>query len=462
MTDAATASPDLDPLRSQISGKVSGPGDQDWDQARLAWNLAVDQRPVAVVFTTSADDVARTVRFAAEAGIRVTAQGSGHAASSHETLADTVLIKTNEMKGLDIDAENRTARVEAGVLAGDLAAAAGEHGLAPLGGSSPDVGVVGYTLGGGLGWLGRAYGFASNSVRAIEAVTADGRIVTAGADEQPELFWALRGGGGSFAIVTALDVALQPVGELFAGGVMFDVEHAPKVFRAYRDWARQAPAELSSSVRFLTPPPIPDVPEPIRGRPLVTITGAYVGDPADGERLFAPMRELAEPVMDMFGTVPPAALCRINGDPETPVPGIGGRSIVIADLSDEAIDTLVQLCGAGSGSPLLTVDLRHLGGALGQAPEGAGVLGSLEGEFAMAAVGVPMGPVTPEAITAHLDKLHDGLEAFSTGGTYLNFAEVPSDGSTAFGAEAQAELRRVKAQVDPERVIRGGRDIAPG
>ncbi len=156
MTDAATASPDLDPLRSQISGRVSGPGDQDWDEARQAWNLAVDQRPVAVVFATGADDVAATVRFAAEAGVRVTAQGSGHAASSHDTLADTVLIKTNEMNGLEIDAGNRTARVEAGVLAGDLAAQAGEHGLAPLGGSSPDVGVVGYTLGGGLGWLGRA------------------------------------------------------------------------------------------------------------------------------------------------------------------------------------------------------------------------------------------------------------------------------------------------------------------
>ncbi|HYI35831.1 MAG TPA: FAD-binding oxidoreductase [Thermoleophilaceae bacterium] len=462
MTDAATASPDLEPLRSQVSGKVSGPEDRDWDEARQAWNLAVDQRPVAVVFATGADDVAATVRFAAGAGVRVTAQGSGHAASSHDTLADTILIKTNEMTGLEIDAGNRTARVEAGVLAGDLSAQAGEHGLAPLGGSSADVGVVGYTLGGGLGWLGRLYGFASNAVRSVEIVTADGELVRADAGEQPDLFWAVRGGGGSFGIVIALDVNLVPLGELFAGGVMYDVEHAPAVFRAYRDWARQAPAELTSSVRFLTPPPIPDVPEPIRGRPMVVVTGAHAGDPAEGEQLFAPMRELAEPVMDMFGAVPPAALCRINGDPENPVPGIGGRSIVIADLSDEAIDALVALCGAGSGSPLLTVDLRHLGGALAEAPEGAGVLGSLEGEFAIAAVGVPMGPNTPEAITGHLDKLYDGLEPFSTGGTYLNFTEVPSDGSTAFGEDAQAELRRIKAELDPDRVIRGGRDVGPG
>ncbi len=373
-----------------------------------------------------------------------------------------MLIKTSEMNGLEINVENRTARVEAGVLAGDLAAQAGEHGLAPLGGSSPDVGVVGYTLGGGLGWLGRAHGFASNTVRSVEVVTADGRLVRAGADEQLDLFWAVRGGGGSFGIVTALEVSLVPLGELFAGAVMYDVEHAPAVFRAYRDWARQAPAELTSSVRFLTPPPMPFVPEPIRGRPLVVVTGAHAGDPAEGEKLFAPMRELAEPVMDMFGTVPPAALCRINGDPEAPVPGIGGRSIVIADLSDEAIDALVELCGAGSGSPLLTVDLRHLGGALAEAPEGAGVLGSLEGEFAIAAVGVPMVRVHPRRSRPIWTSSTTGWRRSSTGGTYLNFAEVPSDGSTAFGAETQAALRRIKAQVDPDRVIRGGRDVAPG
>ena len=165
-------------------------------------------------------------------------------------------------------------------------------------------------------------------------------------------------------------------------------------------------------MRFLTPPPIPDVPEPIRGRPLVTVTAAHAGDPAEGEQLFAPMRELAEPVMDMFGTVPPAALCRINGDPETPVPGIGGRSIVIADLSDEAIDTLVGAGGSRLGQPAADGGPAPSGrGAGREAPEGAGVLGSLEGEFAIAAVGVPMGAEPPEAITAHLDKLYDGAGA---------------------------------------------------
>lgn len=165
--------------------------------------------------------------------------------------------------------------------------------------------------------------------------------------------------------------------------------------------------------------------------------------------------------MDMLGVVPAAALCRIHGDPEQPVPGVGGKSTVIAELTDDAIDALVAVAGAGSGSPLLAVDLRHLGGALSTAPEGAGVLGSLEGEFAIAAVGVPMGPITPEAIDAHLAKVHTALEPWSTGGSYVNFSEVPSDGSTAFTPEVYAQLRRVKGEVDPHGVIRGGQDIPP-
>ncbi len=459
--NTSTAATNLEPLRSAVSGTVLLPGDEGWDMGRQAWNLAVDQLPAAVVFADDADDVAAAVRFASQAGLRVTGQGTGHAAATHDTLADTVLVKTIRMAAVSVDPEARTARVEAGVLVGDLAASAQEHGLAAVTGSSPDVGVIGFTLGGGLGWLGRSVGFACNGVRAIELVTADGEQVRVHADERPDLFWALRGGGGSFGIVTAIEVDLHPLAELYAGGVMFDVEHAPAVFRAYREWARAQGSEVTSSVRFLTPPPIPEVPEPIRGRPLVAVTAAYAGDTAEGERALAPLRDFAPSVMDMLGVVPAAALCRIHGDPEQPVPGVGGKSTVIAELADETIDALVAVAGADSGSPLLQVDLRHLGGALGTAPSDAGVLGSLEGEFAIAAVGVPMGPITPDAIEAHLEKLHAALEPWSTGGSYLNFSEVPSDGSTHFGADVYAELRRVKADVDPQGTIRGGQDIPP-
>ena len=460
MTATATTT-DFEPLRSAVAGTVLLPGDEGWDLGRQAWNLAVDQHPAAVVFADGTDDVVAAVRFADQAGLRVTAQGTGHAAATHASLADTILLKTIRMAAVGVDASARTARVEAGVLVGDLAASAQEHGLAAVTGSSPDVGVVGFALGGGLGWMGRSVGFACNGIQAIELVTAAGELVRADASAHADLFWALRGGGGSFGIVTAIEVELHPLAELYAGGVMFEVEHAPEVFRSYREWARAQGPEVTSSVRFLTPPPVPEVPEPIRGRPLVAVTAAYAGDPAEGERALAPLRDLAPAVMDMLGVVPAAALCHIHGDPEQPVPGVGGQSTILSELTDEAIDALVEVAGAGSGSPLLQVDLRHLGGALGTAPEGAGVLGALEGEFAIAAVGVPMGPITPEAIEAHLGKVHTALAPWSTGGSYLNFSEVPSDGSTAFVPDLYDRLRVVKATYDPAGVIRGGQDIAP-
>jgi hypothetical protein len=452
---------DFASLDAALTGDVLDPGDEGWDNARLAWNLAVEQRPAAVVFAESAEDVAEATRFAAANGLRVAAQGTGHAAAMHQTLDDTILVKTARMTGVEVDVEGRVARVQAGVMSGDVAAEAGQHDLAPILGSSPDVGVIGFTVGGGLGWMGREYGFACNSVRSAEVVTASGELVRADPSTNPELFWAIRGGGGSFGIVTSLEVALYPLDTVFAGDVMFDVEHAPEVLRTYRDWARSAPREATTSVRFLTPPPLPDVPEPIRGRPLITITGAFSGEWADGEELFKPLRQAAPAVVDMYAPVPAANLCRIHGDPEQPVPGITG-GLMIRELDDEAIDTLVAQAGGGSGSPLLQVDLRHLGGALEQAPEGAGALGSLAGEFALAAVGIPMGPVTPEAVHESLQGLAEALEPWGTGLSYLNFTDSPSDASSAFSEADYARLQAVKADLDPERVIRGGQEIEPG
>jgi len=455
--NASTAATDLQPLRSAVSGTVLLPGDEGWDLGRQAWNLAVDQMPAAVVFADHADDVAAAVRFAAEAGLRVTGQGTGHAAATHETLGDTVLVKTIRMAAVTVDPKARTARVEAGVLAGDLAASAQEHGLAAVTGSSPDVGVIGFALGGGLGWLGRSLGFACNGIRAVELVTADGEQVRVDADQRPDLFWAVRGGGGSFGIVTAIEVELHPLAELYAGGVMFDVEHAPGVFRAYREWARAQGTEVTSSVRFLTPPPIPDVPEPIRGRPLVAVTAAYAGDPAEGERALAPLRDFAPAVMDMLGVVPAAALCRIHGDPEQPVPGLTG-GVMLSELPDEAIDAVLD---AAAGSTLLQVDFRHLGGALAEPDPDGGALAALPGAYALSAVGAVMGPVTVEMVEADLEKVIKALQPWDTGATYSNFNDRPSDGSSSFAVEEYERLRSAKAQADPQRVIRGAQDIQP-
>ncbi|MHB8235375.1 MAG: FAD-binding oxidoreductase, partial [Solirubrobacteraceae bacterium] len=306
-----------------ISGRLARPGDGDWDQARAAWNLASDRQPAAVAFVESAEDVAAVVRFAAKHDLKVTARGTGHGAVAIGSLDDTILIKTERMRGIEIDEQAQSARVEAGVLAVELGAACTAKGLCSMPGSAPDVGVIGYSLGGGLSWLGRRYGFACNRVQAIELVTADGEIRRVDADNDSDLFWALRGGGGCYAIVTALHVALLPIAELFAGIAIFPAELGAGAIRAYRDWTRTAPDEVTSVVRFLRPPPLPDVPEPLRDTPLITIDAAFIGDQAEGEALLAPLREIGEPIMDTFAQVPAEALSKIHMDPEQPVLGLG-------------------------------------------------------------------------------------------------------------------------------------------
>ncbi|HKC21770.1 MAG TPA: FAD-binding oxidoreductase, partial [Gaiellaceae bacterium] len=241
------------------------PHDPSWDEVRLAWNLAADQRPAAVALPESPRDVAAIVRWARERGLRVAPQGTGHNAIPLGSLAHTVLLKTGRMRGLSIDIRRQRARVDAGVLWAEVTDAAAEHGLAGLAGSSPDVGVVGYTLGGGVSWLGRRYGLASNSVTAIEVVNAEGDRIRADADQHADLFWALRGGGGSFGVVTALEFELYPVTHVHAGILFFPLERGAEVLRAWRRWVDQVPDEVTSVGRFLQLPPVPEIPEPLRG-----------------------------------------------------------------------------------------------------------------------------------------------------------------------------------------------------
>jgi FAD binding domain len=436
-----------------IAGRIATPDDSDWDQARLAWNLVADQRPAAVVFAENAEDVAATVGFAAANDLKVAAQGTGHGAAPLAPLDGTILLKTERMRGIEVDPGAGTARVEAGVLSLELAEAAGEHGMCSLPGSSPDVGVTGYTLGGGLSWLGRRYGFACNRVAAIELVTPEGEARTVDADNDPDLFWAMRGGGGGYAVVTALRVNLLPIDEIYAGALVFPAEVGAEAVRAYRDWAAGVPDEVTSVVRFLTPPPIPDVPEPIRGRPLLTIDGACIGSQAEGEAMFAPLREIGEAIMDTFAWMPTAGLCRIHMDPESPVPGIGEGG-TIRDLPDEAIDAFVSVAGPGSGSPLLLSELRHLGGALGRADENGGALSHLDAGFALYSVGMPMTPELGEAIPAHLAKIAETMGPWRADGHYFNFSEDPCDVDAILPPDVCARLAEVKRKWDPEgRVV---------
>jgi hypothetical protein len=440
-----------------IRGRVATSSDSDWDEARQAWNLAADQQPPAVTFVESADDVSKVVRFAADHDLKVTGQGTGHGAVAMGALDDTILIKTERMQAIEV--ADGTARMEAGVLAEQIGGAAHEKGMSFLPGTSPNVGVTGYTLGGGLSWLGRKYGWACNNVISIEVVTADGEARTVDSGSDPDLFWALRGGGGGFAIVTALHVNLFPVSEAYAGALLFAPDVTEAGVRRYRDWTAEVPEEVGSMVRMLNLPPIPDIPEEIRGKKWLAITACCIGDKEAGEKLVAPLREIGEPVMDVFDQIPSPALSRIAMDPEPPVPGLGHHA-TINELPDEALDAFVSTAGPESDSPLLLAELRHLGGALGRAPENAGALDKLDAEYVMLAIGMLMDPALREPIEGQLDRLHDALGPWVADGGYYNYAERPCDVEAILPEETCKRLSEVKRSWDPDNRIVANHSVA--
>jgi FAD/FMN-containing dehydrogenase len=442
-----------------IAGRIATPADSDWDQARAAWNLVADQRPSAVAFVESGEDVVKTVRFAAENGLRVSGQSTGHGAVALGSLEEAILIKTERMRGIEVDAGAQTARAEAGVLSVELTEAAQDHGLSSLPGSSPDVGVAGFHLGGGLSWFGRQYGFACNRVRAIELVTADGETRTVDSENDPDLFWALRGGGGDYAVVVALHIDLVPVADAYAGAFLFPGAVGAEAVRIWRDWAAGVGENVTSVVRFLRPPDIPDVPEPLRNTPLLTIDGACIGGREEGEAAFAPLLEIGEPIMDTFDQAPPAALCRIHMDPEQPVPGLGHHR-VLRELPDEAIEVFASMADADSGTPLLLTEIRHMGGALSRPAENGGALSHLDAQFAMFGIGMPMTPELQEAIETHHDRLHDAMAPWAADGGYFNFAERPCDADAILPADVCARLADVKRQWDPAGRIIGSHAVS--
>jgi FAD/FMN-containing dehydrogenase len=426
------------------------PGESGWDEARATWNLAFDQHPAAVAYVEDADQVVAAVAFARANGLRVCAQGTGHGVGARRPLDGTLLIQTERMNAVDVDPVARVGRFEAGAIWRDAGDAAAAHGLAVPSGSSPDVGIVGYTTGGGYGWLARRYGLACNRVRAIEVVTADGRLRRADADHDADLFWALRGGGNGFGIVTAIEFELIDLPEVFAGSVIYPAdERAAEIFHRYREWAAGVPDEITSIARFLHLPPLPQIPEPLRDRPVITLGACYAGGESDGAELIAPLRELGEPLMDLFQTMSPAQLVDVHMEPDEPVPALVYTASLRA-APPEAIDAFVEAAGPESGSPLVLAELRHAGGALARAPAGAGACPCLEGEFVFLGVGLPASPEMTRPINDHIDAICDALRPWSTERRYFNFADRPTDPEALFDADTLTLLREVKRHYDAD------------
>jgi FAD/FMN-containing dehydrogenase len=438
---------------------VVRPGDPGYDAARSGFNLAVSQLPAAVAFPSGAADVAALVALAREAGLRVAVQGGAHNAGPQGDLRDALLIRTTRMDGVHLDPAARRARVEAGVLWKAVVDAAAPHGLYPLHGSSPDVGVVGYSLGGGLGWLARSHGLQADRVTAVELVDADGELRRVDAEHDPELLWALRGGGGNFGVVTALEFELVALREAYAGWLTWDWTQAERVLRAWAAWTATAPETATTTARILQLPPLPELPEPLRGRRLVVIDGALTGDAAAAAALLAPLRALG-PEIDTFATVPAPALVRLHGDPEEPVPWTSATTM-LRELPDEAIATLVATAGPGSGSALLVAELRHLGGALGRRAPGAGAVSGFDAAYLLYTGGMAPIPEAGAVVREQARALVDALGPWAGGRAYLSFAESTTDPATAFDAAGYARLRAVRARVDPDGLFRANHEVPP-
>jgi FAD/FMN-containing dehydrogenase len=443
--------------RSAASPEIlTFPGDPGWDDARRAWNLAIDQRPAAVATPETVDDVVAAVDHARTVGLRVAVQGTGHGAR-HDLRDGTLLINTSRMTGVEIDADARVARVAAGTIWSDVVDAAVEHGLTALHGSAHDVGVVGYTLGGGVGWLARRHGLSSSSLLSAQVVTADGAIVRADGETNPELFWALKGGGGNFGVVTEVEIALFPVTEVFAGWLVWPMERADEILAAWGEWTRSAPEEVTSIGRLLQLPPIPEVPEPLRGRQVVVVEAAYLGDETSGRELLRPLLEL-EHELDTFGTVPARALTELHQDPPAPVPGVGDGMLLEA-FDAAAAAAIVDAAAMDGTAPLVSVEIRHLDGALGRPDPNGGALSLMVAPYGLYAIGSPMGPVTPAAIDERLGELRAAAAPWLSRSTYFNFADRDVDVADLYPGRAAERLAAIRAQVDPDSLFRSRHTI---
>jgi len=447
----------LDDLRAALTGTLVAPGDPQWDAARLPWNVAVDQRPLAVVQAADAHDVVATVRWAAARGVPVSAQPNGHGAS--RALDGTVLVRTTALDDIWVDAGARVARVGAGVRWGALQAALDGTGLTGLVGSNPDVTVVGYCLGGGLSWFSRAFGTGASALRAVEVVDASGAHRWVGGDDpaDADLLWALRGGGGDFALVTAVELDLFPAPQIYGGLLAFPAEAAPAVFRAFAAVTREAPEELTAWAAVLHLPDAPVVPEPMRGVSLALLLATYLGDPADAERLLAPVRAAGPVLRDTLRPLAPGEVGLLAEEPVDPSPAVlaGTR---LHTFDDAAVDTLLARVGAGSGTPLMQVQVRHTGGALARerVPSAAGAAPEPYLLYGLSVVPVPEAYAP---VSGALDDLFAAMAPWSAGTAPLTFLDRAEPIGRAYPPATVARLRAVKAAVDPAGLVRSNRPV---
>jgi FAD/FMN-containing dehydrogenase len=457
MTDVATFE------LSGFKGQVLRPGEDGYDEARRVFNGMIDRRPAFIGRCADADDVAMLVDLARDNHMPLSVYGGGHGVTGSAVVDAGICCDMRAMKGIRVDPEARTVRAEAGLTWGEFDAATQEHGLAVTGGRVSDTGIAGLTLGSGSGWLERKHGFVCDNMIAAEVVTADGRKVMASDDENPDLFWALRGGGGNFGVVTAFHLRLHPVGPIIlAGMVIWPAPMAGDVVRFYRDFMAGAPDEVGGALAFITAPPAPFVPEPVRGQPVVGAIVTYAGPIEEGEEALRPLRGFGPPGVDIVQPMPYVAAQRMidEGNPK----GMQHywSADFLADLPDEAVDVFVQHA-TRPVSPLSQMLLVPGGGAIARVADDATAFGQRDAPWNVHFLSMWPDPADSESNIAYNRAIAAAMQPWTTGRAYLNFIGDEGLGrvEAAYGPERYARLQALKAKWDPSNLFRHNQNIPP-
>ncbi|MDT4916934.1 MAG: hypothetical protein QOH89_1634 [Pseudonocardiales bacterium] len=442
---------DLDELRAVVTGTVAEPHDPAYAELVTPWNVAVQMQPTAVVAVRSASDVAEAVAFARRNGMTVGVQATGHGAIS--SIAGHLLIVTRELDEVKVHAAERWARVGAGVKWARVIEAAAPHGLAPLNGSSSDVGVVGYTTGGGVGPMARTFGLAADRVGAFEVVTGDGVLRRVTPALHPDLFFALRGGKGVGGIVTAVEFDLLQLPTFYGGALYFDGPAIPAVIDRWRTWSAALPEQATTSFVILQLPDGPEFPPPLAGRMSIGVRFLWVGDAAVGQRLLEPMREIAPMLLDDVAVKPYTAIDSVHADPVDPMPVID-RGMLLTEFSDDTVQRLLALAGPGSDSPQIVVEVRQAGGALGREGAHPNAFDHGAAAYSVLTVGIAFDP----RVGPHSDALFAALSAWDTGGVWPNFGPPHNAVSArrAYRPATLARLAEVADRYDPDGVLAAG------
>ncbi len=452
----------LDLLRAALPGRVHTPGGIGYEAARAGFGLTDLPSPDVVVVAESAADVVAGVNFARTQRLPVGVQATGH--NFGAPFKGGVRINTSRMQGCSIDPAARTARVQAGVIWKSVVQAAHQYGLAPLNGSSPLVGVVGYSLFGGFGWLLRKYGAAVDSVIAADVVTADGQLLHVSAASHPNLFWALRGASGNFGVVTALEFKLYPVSEVYGGALFFPMERAEEVLTTYSEWVTTLPNEMTSTIVLMRVPPLPEVPEPLRGKAIVTIRAAYTGTEAQGARLQQPLRDLGGLLADTFRMLAYNEVATISNDSTNPMLA-WRKTAMLKDLSPATIQTILRMNGVAGQAPVMVFEIRHLGGAMTHVPPESAAFSQRYAPFIMHTIGVMTSPQQAEVVKRNTQAIFMAMQPHSTGGVLPSWLGDGDHGvertRAGFSAEHYERLVALKDRYDPTNMFRHNHNIPP-